>query len=179
MISFSTILLLLGTVNQFSSWIGEHFLTLVVNSVAVLPFTYASEYSMFFIRYIDIISPYVVLFFSFLFIRLFGSSVFDCSQSFFYTFCTIFSAIGFYSAVSLIELALFWVFLNISIYGLILRNSGNVYATEAAAKYFLLGAFTTAIFFFGIFLNFILYRSVFFYDICFLIETSVLCFGWS
>lgn len=89
---------------------------------------------------------------------------------------------GLYSADSLLDFVIFWVILNISIYGLILKNILNSYSVETVVKYFLLGAVTTGVLFFGLFLNFALYQSLYFSDISYLIETSILMFGpwvWS
>lgn len=76
----------------------------------------------------------------------------------------------FYSS-SLIELVLAWVALNVSLYGLMLQ--GSRYSIEAATKYFLLGAASTGLLFFGVFLHFVEYGSVGYSTFSFLISSGI------
>lgn len=144
--------------------------------VDVLPITYGVFLDNVAFRHIDIFTPVVLMLFIWSFVG-YSRRTEDSSGGWVYSFLVIFGSIGLYSADSLLDFVIFWVILNISIYGLILKNLLNSYSVEAVVKYFLLGAVTTGILFFGLFLNFALYQSLVFSEISYLIETSVLLFG--
>lgn len=72
---------------------------------------------------------------------------------------------------NLIEFVVAWVVLNVGLYGLILRSVTS-YAAETVVKYFLVGAVTTGLVFFGLFLHFVQYGSVFYSSIEFLINSN-------
>lgn len=75
-------------------------------------------------------------------------------------------------ADNLVEFVIAWVVLNVGLYGLILRSVTS-YAAETVVKYFLVGAVTTGLVFFGLFLHFVQYGSVFYSSIEFLINSNI------
>lgn len=61
--------------------------------------------------------------------------------------------------------------LNVSLYGLMLQ--GSRYSVEAATKYFLLGAASTGLLFFGVFLHFVEYGSISYSTFSFIISSGL------